>query len=253
MRSVKCPHCLAENGIPPAEAGNARTCMKCGWAIPSQLTVAPDAKPHVKAAAKPAAHSEHDGGKPLRVSFSPPARTKDSPMQGLMLALVISLALALLFGCFWWLAQAAQPKPPGPITESPVPAKRMSQLAFQRDGNDFVIYFTLINGEEKEIARAGQVKLTISKMSKIGLEGAGTFFQEGKLYDNQFKVDVSNFSWLDTSMIMTSFRRLVCGIRVPASELSRLPPARTEGKVTVKFYDGRDPAQMTGLSQKFFF
>lgn len=253
MRSVKCPHCQAENEIPPNEAGKARLCVKCGCAIFSQLTVAPDAKPHVKAATKPATHHEHGGDKPLRVSFSPAERTKDSPMQGLMLAVIIGLALLLLFGSFWWLAQTSQPKAAGPITESPAPAKMMSQLAFQRDGKDFVIYFTLINDEGKEIARPGQVKLLISEVSKLGVEGAGTFSQEHKLYDNQFKVDVSNFSWYDPGVVLSGFRRLVCGIRVPSDDLSRQPAPKREGKVTAKFYDGRTPEKVVGLSQKFFF
>ncbi|MBI5394213.1 MAG: hypothetical protein HZA91_02845 [Verrucomicrobia bacterium] len=250
---MKCPHCQAENEIPPAEAGNARACVKCGRAIPSHLTVAPDAKPHVKTAAKPDTASGRAVDMPFRVSFTPISRAKESPMQGLMLAVVIGLALLLLFACFWWLARAAQPTPPSPITESPVPAKMMSQLAFQRDNNDFMIYFTLINDEGKEIARPGLVKLSISEISKIGLEGAGTFSQENKLYENQFKVDVSKFIWYDPGMMLTSFRRLVCAVRVPASELSKQPAPRRAGKVTLKFHDGHDPERVTGLSQKFFF
>lgn len=253
MRSVKCPHCQAENEIPPNEAGKARTCVKCGHAILSQLTVAPDAKPHMKATAKPAAHHERDDGKPLRVSFSPAERIKDSSMQGLMLAAIIGLALLLLLGSFWWLAKMSTPKPAGPITESPAPAKMMSQLAFQRDGKDFVIYFTLINDAGEEIARPGQVKLVISEISKLGVEGAGTFSRETKLYENQFKVDVKDFSWYDPGVVLSGFRRMVCGIRVPSGDLSRQPAAGREGKVTAKFYDGRVPEKVVGLSQKIFF
>ncbi len=251
MRSVKCPRCQAENEIPPKEAGNARACVKCGHAILSQLTVAPGAKPRMRSA-QPAAGAGTDN-EPFSVSFSSVMR-KESPMQGLVLALVIGLALALMLACFWWLAQSSQPKPAGPITENSKPARMMSQLAFQRDRNDFVIYFTLIDDDGKEIARPGQVKLTISEMSKIGIEGTASFSQERKLYDNEFKVDVSNFSWFDPgAMLSSSFRRLVCGVRVPTGELSRQPPPRSEGRVTVKFYDGRQPERMTGLSQKFFF
>jgi len=253
MRSVKCPHCQADNEILPDEAGNARTCVKCGRAIPAQLTVAPDAKPHVKAAPTPAAQARHDANAPLRVSFSQPGRTKDSATQGLMLAAVIGLALLLLLGALWWLAQMSSPKTAGPITESPTPPKMMSQLAFQRSGNDFIVYFTLTNEAGQEIARPGQVKLTISEISKLGVEGAGTFSQENKLYDNQFNVEVKDFSWYDPGVVLSGFRRLVCGIRVPASDLSRLPAPGREGKITAKFYDGRVPETVVGQWQKFFF
>jgi hypothetical protein len=249
MPSVKCPHCEAENSYAPQEAGNARTCVKCGRAIPAQLTVPPDAKPRVKAAG-----ASPDNTEAFRVSFADAARGKESSMTGVLLALVIGLALLLLLGSFWYLNRGGQQQPlPVAIEESSKPPAHMSQLAFQRDPENFVIYFVLVDDAGREIARSGRVKLTLSEVTHMKLEGSGQFASEHKLYENEFDVDAAKFSWFDVGGFTSSLRRLVCAVKVPNSALSRLPAPRREGQVTVKFTDAKEPKLMMGLSKKFFF
>ena len=129
----------------------------------------------------------------------------------------------------------------------------MSQLAFQKDKKDFVVYFTLLDDEGQQIARPGQVRLTISEVTRLSIEGRGQFSQESHLYDSGFNVSPSDFVWYDAGGFTASFRRLVCAMRVPITSLSRQPEPTRRGKVTVKFTDGKSSHSTMKLSQEFFF
>lgn len=146
-----------------------------------------------------------------------------------------------------------QPPTPPEIKESPVPAAQMTQMIVSYQPPDFVIGFTLLDANNKEIARSGRVKLTMSEITHLGVQGVGPFKGENKLYESTFDVNPTHFTWDTTGGSGFPPRRLMCGIRVPANLLSRMPPSHAEGKVTARFYDGQDETKMVGLFSKFFF
>lgn len=224
------------------------TCKKCGRAIPAQLTVPPNAKPHVRPAGKAGAGNDD------RLSFADTAMSRigKSGMPGVGLGVVGLSAFALLAGIFWVL-HSSQTGPPPPIVESATPAAQMTQMLVSYQAPDYVIGFTLMGADGKEMARSGRVKLTISAVTHLGVQGGGSFDKESKLYESTFEVNPTHFSWYTTGGLGFRARRLLCGIRVPAKLLSRQPPDHAEGKVTAKFFDGQDQTKMIGFYTKFFF
>jgi hypothetical protein len=103
------------------------------------------------------------------------------------------------------------------------------------------------------MSRSGRVKLTLSEVTRLALQGSGSFEKETKLYESTFTVNPTHFSWYETGGLGFRARRLLCGIRVPEHLLSRQPPGHAEGKVTARFYDGQDDTKMVGFYTKFFF
>lgn len=180
------------------------------------------------------------------------SRMSKSGTPWLGLALVGLSAFALLGGIFWVL-QSSQTGPAPEIKESPVPAAQMTQMIISYQAPDYVIGFTLLDSNRVQIARSGRVKLTISEVTHLGVQGSGSFDKESKLYESAFDVNPSHFTWYTTGGLGFRPRRLLCGIRVPASLLSRQPPSHAEGKVTARFYDGQDENKMVGFFSKFFF
>ena len=253
MPTVRCPKCQAENEFPAARAGKAMTCVKCGRAIPAQLTVAPTAKPQVRPAAGGPAPKAGTGDE--RLSFADAAMgrlRKSSGVPWMGLALVGVSAFVLLGGIFWAL-QSVKTGPAPEIKESPVPPAQMTQLIISFRPPDYFIGFTLLDAERQEMARSGRVKLTISEITHMGGQGVGSFDNESKLYENAFPVSSSNFIWYTTGGLGFRPRRLMCAVRVPADHLSRQPPDHAEGKITARFYDGQDKEKMVGFYSKFFF
>lgn len=252
MPTVKCPKCQAENEFPDSRAGKAMTCTQCGRAIPAQLTVSPNAKPHVRSAAKTSAKTNMDDDERLSFADAAISRISGTRTPWLAMTMVGLSAFALLGGIFWVL-HSSQMGPPPPITESAQPAAQMTQMIVSFQPPDYVFGFTLLDGNNKEIARSGRVKLTISEIARLTLQGSGSFEKETKLYESTFDVNATNFSWYETGGIGFKARRLLCGVRVRANMLSRQPPGHAEGKVTAKFYDGQDETKMVGFYSKFFF
>ncbi|MFA6563610.1 MAG: hypothetical protein WCV00_17020 [Verrucomicrobiia bacterium] len=252
MPTVKCPKCQAENEYPANRAGKALSCSKCGRAIPAQLTVPATAKPHVRPAGKASAKANADDDE--RLSFAKVAMSRMSKpgVPGLGLAMVGLSAFALLGGIFWVL-HSSQMGPAPAITESALPAAQMTQMIVSYQAPNYIIGFTLLDGDGKEIARSGRVRLTISEVTHLGVQGGGSFDKESKLYESTFDVNPTHFSWNETGGLGFRARRLLCGIRVPANLLSRQPPSHAEGKVTARFFDGQDETKMTGFYSKFFF
>lgn len=252
MPTVRCPKCQAENEYPANRAGKALSCNKCGRAIPAQLTVPPDAKPHVRPAAKDPTKAKAEADDRLSFAGAAMGRMNRSGGPWLGLAMVGLSAFALLGGIFWVL-QSSQTGPPPAITESALPAAQMTQMIVSYQAPNYVIGFTLLDGAGKEIARSGRVKLTISEVTHLGVQGSGSFDKESKLYESTFDVNPTHFTWYVTGGLGFRPRRLLCGIRVPAHLLSRQPPGHAEGKVTARFFDGQDETKMVGFYSKFFF
>ena len=254
MPTVRCPKCQAENEYSAERAGKALSCVKCGRAIPAQLTVPATAKPHVRPP------SGGDGPKTVenadeRISFAEAAmgrlrKSSGTPWLGLLIVGVS--AFVLIAGIFWAL-QSVQTGPPPEIKESPLPAAQMTQMIVSYRAPEFVIGFTLLDSNRVEIARTGRVKLTIGEITHIGVQGGGSFDNESKLYESSFLVNSSNFTWYTTGGLGFRPRRLICAVRVPSDLLSRQPPGHAEGKVTARFYDGQDEDKMVGFFSKFFF
>lgn len=253
MPTVKCPKCQAENEFPDKRAGKALSCAECGRAIPAQLTVSADAKPQVRPAGKVPARANMDDDE--RLSFAEAAmgrlnKSTGTPWMGLM---VVGMSAFALVGGIFWVLQSSQTGPPPPITESAVPAAQMAQMIVSHQPPHYVIGFTLLNSDGKEIARSGRVKLTLSEVTRLALQGSGSFEKETKLYESTFPVNATHFSWYETGGLGFRARRLLCGVRVPEHLLSRQPPGHAEGKVTARFYDGQDETKMVGFYTKFFF
>ena len=254
MPTVRCPKCQAENEFPPERAGKALSCVKCGRAIPAQLTVSPTAKPHVRAPVAsdaPKAAETRDE----RLSFAQAAmgrlrKSAGTPWLGLLMVGVS--AFVLIAGIFWAL-QSVQTGPPPEIKESPLPPAQMTQMIVSYQAPNYVVGFTLLDSNRVEIARSGRVQLTIGEITHIGVQGGGMFENENKLYNSSFLVNSSNFTWYTTGGLGFRPRRLICAVRVPANLLSRQPPDHAEGKVTARFYDGQDEDNMVGFYSKFFF
>ena len=253
MPSVRCPKCQAENEFPDNRAGKALTCKQCGRAIPAQLTVPATAKPRVRSApGSAAAKAGADAGERLSFAKVAMSRMNKSGTPWLGLALVGLSAFALLGGIFWAL-QTTKSGPPPEIKESSLPPAQMTQMIVSYQAPDFVIGFTLLDSNRVEIARSGRVKLTMGEITHIGVQGAGSFDNETKLYESSFEVNPSCFTWYTTGGLGFRPRRLICAIRVPDTLLSRKPPGHAEGKVTARFYDGQDKNLMVGFFSKFFF
>lgn len=228
------------------------TCVKCGRAIPAQLTVSPNAKPQVRPAGKSAAKAADDDDE--RRSFAESAIGRmggmRTPWLGLMM---VGLSAFGLLGGIFWVLQSSQLGPPPPIMESPLPAAQMTQMIVSFQPPDYVFGFTLLDTNGKEMARSGRVRLTVSEITRLVLQGSGSFEKETKLYESTFDVNPAQFSWYETGGVGFKSRRLLCGIRVPAHLLSRQPPDHAEGKVTARFFDGQDETKMVGFYSKFFF
>ena len=252
MPTVRCPKCQAENEYPANRAGKALSCNKCGRAIPAQLTVPVDAKPHVRPAGKDPAKAGADDDERLSFAAVAMSRMSKSGTPWLGLALVGLSAFALLGGIFWVL-QSSQTGPPPEIKESVLPAAQMTQMIVSYKAPNYVIGFTLLDSNRVEIARSGRVKLTIGEITHLGVQGGGSFDKESKLYESTLDVNPTHFSWYETGGVGFKARRLLCGIRVRANLLSRQPPGHAEGKVTARFFDGQDETKMTGFYSKFFF
>jgi hypothetical protein len=252
MPTVKCPKCQAENEFPDSRAGKALSCAQCGRAIPAQLTVSPTAKPHVRPAGKPSAKVAVDDDERLSFADATLGRMGGmrTPWLGLMMVGVSALALV---GGIFWVLRSSQTGPPPPIVESAVPAAQMTQMIVSFQPPDYVFGFTLLDADGKEIARSGRVKLTLCEITRLALQGSGSFEKETKLYESTFDVNPTHFTWYETGGVGFKARRLLCGVRVPAKLLSRMPPDHAEGKVTARFYDGQDETKMVGFYSKFFF
>ncbi|MCX7825682.1 MAG: hypothetical protein N2689_09000 [Verrucomicrobiae bacterium] len=249
MPSVHCPKCQAENTYPAERAGNAMTCVKCGFAIPSQMTVLPTAKPKVKLADKKAETKDKEPSS-QRVSFATRVVGRPSSTAWLTFGGLAFFLLLLIGVLFWGLHSLSGSLPP--IKESPTPPARMTDLVISRHPPDYVVFFTLRDEKDVQIARAGRVNLTISEITHIGVAGSGVFDQENKLYEGSFEVDASHYQWYQPGGFFMP-ARLICATRVPVSNFKRPPKPGYEGRVTVKFYDRADPAKVYGLQLKFFF
>jgi len=249
MPSVHCPKCQAENNYPIERAGNAMTCVKCGFAIPSQMTVLPTAKPKVKPAEEKA--DAKDKAPPRHyASFATAAVGTSKSMTWLTFGGLIFFVFLLIGVLCWGMRSLSGSLPP--IKESSTPPARMTDLVISRFPPDYLVLFTLRDEKNVQIARSGQVKLTISEITHVGVAGSGMFDQESKLYEGAFDVDASNFQWYQPGGFFVP-ARMICATRVPMSNLKRPPKPGFEGRVTVKFYDHADPAKMYGLQLKFFF
>lgn len=254
MPTVRCPKCQAENEFPAERAGKALSCVKCGRAIPAQLTVSPAAKPHVRPMAGGPALKAAENGE-TRLSFADAAmgrlrKSSGTPWMGL---LMVGVSAFVLLGGIFLALQSVQTGPAPEIKESPVPPAQMTQMIISYRAPDYFIGFTLLDADRKEIARSGRVKLTIGEITHMGVQGVGSFDNESKLYENSFPVNASNYIWYTTGGLGFRARRLICAVRVPADHLSRQPPGHAEGKVTARFYDGQDEEKMVGFFSKFFF
>jgi hypothetical protein len=224
------------------------TCLKCGYAIPSQMTVLPTAKPKVKAAEEKADAKEKEPARNY-VSFATRVVGSSSSMTWLTFGGLIFCVLLLIGGLFWGLRSQSASLPA--IQESPKPPARMTDLIITRHPPGYVVLFTLRDEKNIQVARSGKLKLTISEITHVGVAGSGMFDQESKLYEATFDVVASNFQWYNPSFFVAP--RMICATRVAMGNLSRPPKAGHEGRVTAKFYDGQDPAKMYGLQLKFFF
>ncbi|MBI5684166.1 MAG: hypothetical protein HZC54_03710 [Verrucomicrobia bacterium] len=252
MPSVRCPKCQAENEYPDNRAGKALTCNKCGRAIPAQLTVSPNAKPRVRPPGKGSGKANMDDDERLSFAEAAISRISGTRTSWMAMTMVGLSAFALLGGIFWVL-HSSQMGPPPPIVESSQPAAQITQMIVSFQPPDYVFGFTLLDSNDKEIARSGRVKLTVSEITRLALQGSGSFEKETKLYESTFDVNPTHFSWYETGGVGFKARRLLCGVRVPSHLLSRMPPDHAEGKVTVRFFDGQDETKMTGFYKKFFF
>jgi hypothetical protein len=254
MPTVRCPKCQAENTYPVERAGKAMSCVKCGRAIPAQLTVAPTAKPQVRPpAGGEAAKTAEPAGE--RLSFADAAmgrlrKSSGTPWFGLIM---VGVSAFVLLGGIFLALQSVQTGPPPEIKESLLPPAQMTQMIISYRPPDYVVGFTLLDSNRVEIARSGRVKLTVSEITHMGVQGVGSFENERKLYESSFLVNSSNFIWYTTGGLGFRPRRLICAVRVPADLLSRQPPDHAEGKVTARFYDGQHQDKMVGFFSKFFF
>jgi hypothetical protein len=252
MPTVKCPKCQAENEFSDSRAGRALTCVQCGRAIPAQLTVSPNAKPHVRPAGKTPARAAADDDE--RLSFADAAMNRIGGMRTPWLGLgVVGLSAFALLGGIFWVLHSSQMGPPPPIVESAQPAAQMTKMIVSFQPPDYVFGFTLLDANGTEMARSGRVRLTISEITRLAIQGSGSFEKEAKLYESSFTVNPTHFSWYETGGVGFKARRLLCGIRVPSHLLSRQPPDHAEGKVTARFFDGQDETKMVGFYSKFFF
>jgi hypothetical protein len=173
-----------------------------------------------------------------------------TPWLGLMM---VGLSAFALVGGIFWTLRSSQMGPPPPIVESAQPAAQMTQMIVSFQPPDYVFGFTLLDANNKEIARSGRVRLTLCEITRLAVQGSGSFEKETKLYESAFDVNPTHYSWYETGGVGFKARRLLCGIRVPAKHLSRMPPDHAEGKVTARFFDGEDPTKMVGFYSKFFF
>ncbi len=166
-------------------------------------------------------------------------------ITGAILALLLAAALILHF---------VHPPTQPAVVESPAPAVALRNLAFFKEGDEYVLYFSLVDTAGNEIARRGGATIRISQLGTIGVEGGPQFVNETVLLDGKFEVGLGSYRWIEIGgAIFFTQRQLVIPKRIPTN-LFKLPPRSGQlGKISVRFRDASAPDSALSVERRLLF
>ena len=158
----------------------------------------------------------------------------------LKLPLIITAVILVLFAGGAYVMHLIQaPKQPH-VVEASAPASALRDLVFFKDGNEYVLYFSLFDAAGNEAARPGEAKIKISQLGTIGIEGGPEFVNETVLLDGTMSVGISSYRWIDTGGgLFFNKRQLIVPIRIAADKFKQPPRSGVKGKIAVRFRDAK--------------
>jgi hypothetical protein len=170
----------------------------------------------------------------------------------LPLLITIGTMALLLIGALVW--QRSKPGEKIAVVEAPEAATILGNLAFYKEGDEYVLYFSLFDRDQQQIARAGEATIKISQLGTVGIEGGPEFISESVLLDAKIEVGLSNYRWVDIGGgLFFSTRQLIVPTRIAPAALKRVPHAGAKCKIVVEFRDAKDAASKLRQERVFLF
>lgn len=169
--------------------------------------------------------------------------------------LIMTAAGLMVFGIVVLLLHLRSAPAEPPIVEAKTPPASLRNLVFSKEGDGYVMYFSLCDAAGNEIARKGEAMVKISQIGTIGMEGGAQFINEIVLLDNaRFTVGLNSYHWFEIEGgFFFHNRQLIIPKRIPASVFKRLPPAGVKCKIAVQFIDAIDSSANPRLERLFLF
>lgn len=145
------------------------------------------------------------------------------------------------------------PKEPA-VVEAQAPATTIRNLTFFKEGDEYVLYFSLANASGADVARNGEVSLKISRLGTIGMEDGPQFLNELSLIEAKFDVGLNSYRWMEVGgAIFFSQRQLIIPKRISPSLLKLQPPAGQLCKISVRFRDAKVASSELYVERRMLF
>jgi hypothetical protein len=172
----------------------------------------------------------------------------------LKLPLIITVVVMVLIvaGAFVWHRSKSAHQPT--VIEATHPAVILGNVTFYKEENEYVLYFSLYDQAQQEIARTGEATIKLFLLGTVGIEGGPEFISETVLLDAKVEVGRASYRWVDVGGgLFFSKRQLIVPTRIPPTALKRVPPSGARCKLSIEFRDAKEPASKLRQERIFLF
>ena len=169
----------------------------------------------------------------------------------LKLPLIITAMVLVLFAGGAYVSHLFHAPNEPLVVEATAPAAALRDLVFFREGDEYVLYFSLYDAAGRDAARRGEARIKISQLGTIGIEGGPEFVNETVLLEGTLSIETSTYHWVDIGGgLFFNKRRLIVPIRIAADKLKRPLLSGAKGKLSVRFRDAKVPGAETLYTEK---